>query len=104
MAVAIWSPANNSGMRKPNGAVFRDGAPAAVIVKVFVTDHVRGDVTGRSGMVGVTIAVGAPAVKVIVVIAEALDIGVELIGTGKRAGLASMNGIGRTASRDFSLA
>jgi len=67
-------------------AIFRCIAPASVIVEVIVTDDVRRDVAGGSGMVGVAVAIVTPAVEVILVRAEALNVGVELINASERAG------------------
>ncbi len=44
MAVAIGCPADDRGVRKPDPAVFGYRAPATVVIKVFVTDGIRGDI------------------------------------------------------------
>ena len=41
-------------------------------------------------------------VEVVIVIAESLNVGIKLVGAGKRAGFSRMNGISRAATCDFS--
>ena len=93
MAVAIGSPAHDGGVRKPNGAIFGNGAPAAVLVEIFVTNHIRRDVAGRLRVIFAAVAVTAPAVEVIVVIAETLNVGVELVDPGERPSFPRVNSI-----------
>jgi len=44
------------------------------------------------------IAVTRPAVEIVIVIAEALNVGVEFVDPGKRAGFPRMNGISGAAT------
>jgi hypothetical protein len=44
MAVAVRSPADDGSVRKPDGAVFGDRTPAAIIVEIFVADDVGRDI------------------------------------------------------------
>src|SRR5258708_1754322 len=104
VAVTIGSPADHGGVRQPNGAVFGNGAPAAVVVEVFVADNVARDVAGRSGMVFAAITVATPVVKIVIVNADPLDVGVELVGPSKRADFTRMNGVSSATTGDFAFA
>src|SRR5260370_4629093 len=55
-------------------------------------------------MVGVAVAIVTPMVEVILVRAEALNVGVELVDPSERAGFPSMNGISGAAAGDFAFA
>ncbi len=50
------------------------------------------------------IAIAAPAVEVVAIIAERLNVGVELVDAGKRASFARMDRVGGAASGDFAFA
>src|SRR6266852_6148244 len=88
-------------MWKPNGAIISRGAPATVVVEVFIANHIRRDVARGMRAIFAAIAVTSPAVEIVIVIAEALNVGVELVDPGKRAGFPRMNGIRRTATGNF---
>jgi hypothetical protein len=49
--------------RKPYGAILRNASPLAVIIEVFVADHVAGDVARGLGMLFAIVTGNAPLVK-----------------------------------------
>src|SRR2546429_3175476 len=104
MAVAIGSPAHDSGVGKPNSAIFGNGAPAAVFVEVFVTNHIGRNIAGGLRVIFAAVAVTAPVVEVVVIVAETLNVGVELVNSGESASFARMHGICRAATGDLALA
>ncbi|PYU39418.1 MAG: hypothetical protein DMG53_24570 [Acidobacteria bacterium] len=102
VAVAIRRPTDNDGVGEPNGAVLGHRAPASVVVEVFVANHIGRDVARGLRAIFAAVAVTAPVVEVVIVIAESLNVGIKLVGAGKRAGFSRMNGISRAATCDFS--
>src|SRR5215469_9635535 len=104
MAVTIGRPADNDSMRKPHVAVPWHGAPATVFIQVLVADNIVGNVTRRNGVVVAQISLVAPLIEVIVILTNALDVGVQLIRAIKNAFFTRMNGVGGAAASDFSLA
>src|SRR6266404_3332595 len=103
VAVAIRRPADDSRVWKPNRAVLGHLAPAAVFVEIFIANHIGRDIAGGFRVILAAVTVPAPVVKVVIVIAEALNVGVELVDSGKRAGFSRMNGVSGTAAGDFAL-
>ncbi|PYU51450.1 MAG: hypothetical protein DMG48_09910 [Acidobacteria bacterium] len=55
-------------------------------------------------MIFAAVAVTAPVVKVVVIVAEALNVSVELVNSGESASFPRMNGICRAAAGDLALA
>ncbi len=100
VAIAVRRPTNDGGVWKPNRAVFGHLAPTAVVIEVFVADDIGRDVARGLRAILAAVAITAPVVEV-VVIAETLNVGVELIGAGKRAGFPRMNGVSGAAAGDF---
>ena len=82
MAVTVGGPANDGHMRKPNGAVVGNRAPAAVVVQIFVADDILGDVAAGNGVIFVEIALIAPVIEIIR-IGKGLDVCIESVRTGK---------------------
>ena len=103
MAVAIRRPANDDRVREPNGSIFRNGAPAAIFIEIFIADHVIRNVARRSGTVGAAIAVEAPLIKIVRILKPLLDVGVQLIGSVEHAFFVCTDVISGTAPGDFSL-
>ena len=87
MAIAIRRPTNDRSVWKPNRAVLRHGAPATVVVQVFIANHIGRDVARRLRTIFTAVAVRTEAIEVVAIVAKALDVGVQLVDTGKRAGL-----------------
>ena len=54
-------------------------------------------------MIFAAIAVATPVIEVVIVIAGALNVGVELVGSGESANFPRMNSISRAATGDFAL-
>ncbi|PYT47146.1 MAG: hypothetical protein DMG47_02490 [Acidobacteria bacterium] len=104
MPVAIRSPTDNSGVWKPNVAIFGNGAPASVLIEVFVTNDIGRNIARGLRVIFAPVTVTAPAVEVVAVVTETLNVGIELVGTGKRASFPRMNGVGGAAAGDFTLA
>src|SRR5208283_4803643 len=102
VAVAIGGPANNRRMRKPNGAVVGNGAPATVLVQIFVADDIVGDVAAGNGVIFVEIALIAPAIEIIR-IGKTLDVRIKSVRTGKEALLARVDGVSGAAAGDLAL-
>src|SRR6266478_2537974 len=86
VAVAIGRPADDSRVRKPNRAVLGHPAPASVFVEIFIANYIGRDIAGGFRVILAAVTVTAPVVEVVIVIAEALNVGVELVDSGKRAG------------------
>src|SRR6266436_2491736 len=103
VAVAIGRPADDSRVWKPNRAVLGHLAPASVFVEIFIANHVGRDIAGGFRVILAAVTVTAPVVEVVIVIAESLNVGVELVDSGKRAGFSRMNGVSGTAAGDFAL-
>jgi len=103
VAVAIRRPADDSRVWKPNRAVLGHLAPARRIRRDLHSQSHRKRHSGRIQSDPRGGHVTAPVVKVVIVIAEALNVGVELVDSGKRAGFSRMNGVSGTAAGDFAL-
>src|SRR5260370_2819 len=101
VAIAIRRPTDDGGVGEPNGAVLGHRGPATVVVEIFIANHIGRDVARGLRAVFAAVAVTRPTVEVVIVIAESLNVGVELVGTGKRAGFPSMNGISGATTGDF---
>src|SRR5581483_8766729 len=97
VAVAIRRPADDRRMRKPDGAVVRNRPPAAVSVQVLVADDVIGNVTGGDGPLVPRVAVGAPAVE-IVVVAERVHRSRQRVRAGEGSRLIGIQRISGAAS------
>src|SRR6266478_3980216 len=102
-AVAIGRPADDSRVWKPNRAVLGHLAPASVFVEIFIANYIGRDIAGGFRVILAAVTVTAPVVEVVIVIAESLNVGVELVDSGKRAGFSRMNGVSGTAAGDFAL-
>ena len=101
MTIAIRRPTDDGGVGEPNGAVLGHRAPASVVVEVFVSDDIGRNIARGLRAIFAAVAVTAPVVEVVGVIAESLNVGVELVDPGKRAGFAGMNGISGAPTGDF---
>ena len=66
VAVVVRRPAGGDTGRRPDAAIGRIGAPAAVGVEILVADDFRRDVASRRRRVGAAIAIAGPAVEVVV--------------------------------------
>src|SRR5690349_13992925 len=80
MAVAIWSPAHNRGVREPHRAVLGSVAPPSVVIQVFVADRIFGNVAAGNRMIFAAVTFIAPGIKVIVSL-QPLDVRVQLVRT-----------------------
>ncbi|GAC1437966.1 MAG: hypothetical protein NVS1B11_32720 [Terriglobales bacterium] len=97
MAVVIRSPARLDDGRHPHGSVFRYGAPCAVSIKVFGSDHIGRNVTSGDRFVLAAVTHPTPLVETILVGSFGNDV---LQGISSReAGL-----LMRTHSNRFALA
>src|SRR6266478_5110591 len=103
VAVAIRRPSNHGNVREPDRAVFRNLAPAAVIVEVFIADHVIGNVAARDCVFFAVIALAAPAIEIVVTI-RALHVCIQRISSGENALVTGMNRVGRAAAGHFARA
>src|SRR5579859_1512161 len=103
VAVAIGRPVNNGNVREPDRAVFRHLAPAAVVVEVFVADHVIGNVAARHRVLFAVIALATPAIEIVVAL-QIFYVRIQRIGAGENALLARMNRVGRAAAGHFARA
>src|SRR5438270_9627810 len=90
VAVAIRRPTDDGGVGEPNGAVLGHRAPASVVVEVFITNDIGRNIARGLRAIFAAVAVTAPMIEVVIVIAESLNVGVELVGPGKRAGFPRM--------------
>src|SRR5271165_6447113 len=104
VAEVIRSPADDGNVRKPNGAVLRGRAPAAVFVKVFVTDNVVRNVASGNGVVDAGVTFGGPVVKIVAGVVPAFDVGVDLVGAIKGADFLRMDSVSGAAAGNFALA
>src|SRR5258708_24366466 len=90
MAVAVRRPAHDSGMRKPDGAVFGRVAPSAIFIEIFISDSVVRNVTPGGRVIFSAVAFVGPALQVVIV-AHSLDIGLQLVGAAEDASLVGMH-------------
>src|SRR5207302_4517817 len=100
VAVAIGSPVHNCHVREPNGPILRHLAPTTVVVKVFVANHVIGNVAAGDGMLFAVVALAAPAIEIVVAVST-FHISVQRIGAGEKSLLARMNGVGGATAGHF---
>ena len=63
--VTVRCPARRHARRHPYSTVFRQGAPRAVLVEVFVTGHVARDVARGRDAIFTAVAFGAPAIEIV---------------------------------------
>src|SRR5258708_30423283 len=90
MAVAVRRPAHDSGMRKPDGAVFGRVAPSAIFIEIFISDSVVRNVTPGGRVIFSAVAFVGPALQVVIV-AHSFDIGIQLVGAAEDASLVGMH-------------
>ncbi len=92
VAVAIGSPAGDTRTREPDRAIPLHGAPATVIIQVFVTNGLRGDIARGFRVIFATVATRTPMIEIILISIVALDATIQLIGASKGADLIRMHG------------
>ena len=103
MAIAIRSPTHHGDMGEPDSAVVGNGTPAAVVIEVFVANHIFGNVALGNGVIFAKVALVTPGIE-IVFAGERFDVSVERINTGEDTLLTGMEGVGRAAAGDFTFA
>ena len=86
MAIAVWRPVCDGRARDPHVAISPSRTPRAVLVQVFVANHVAGNVTCGLGALFAAIAVTAPIIEIIVA-GNRVDIGNKLVCAGKNSAL-----------------
>src|SRR5260221_3973327 len=90
MAVAVRRPAHDSGMRKPDGAVFGRVAPSAIFIEIFISDSVVRNVTPGGRVIFSAVAFVGPALQ-IVIVAHSFDIRIQVVGAAEDASLVGMH-------------
>src|SRR6185369_16692028 len=63
VSISIWSPTNRYSSRDPHIAVGRHRAPVTVLIQVFITDDIVGDISNRFVLIFALVANAAPVVK-----------------------------------------
>jgi hypothetical protein len=63
VAIGVWRPARRNSARNPHRTVVRGITPGAVVVQVFRSDNVRGNVTGGYRIVFSAVAQIAPLIE-----------------------------------------
>src|SRR5260370_39784564 len=90
-------------MRKPDSAVFGLGTPSAVVVEIFVANHVVGNIAASRRMFRTKFSFTAPVIEIIFV-GQRLDVSIKRIRTGEIPLFIRVNGGGRSTAGDFALA
>src|ERR1700733_1814185 len=101
--VAIRSPIRSHSIRNPHMAILSIVLPSAVIVEVFVTDHIRRNIPRRFEPVFTPVTLHRPFLKVIR-LRERLLVIVHLIRPGESVLLAGSGVVSLATGRHFSRA
>jgi hypothetical protein len=88
-------------MREPDPAIFRYRTPATVIIQVFVTDGIIGDVPRGFRVIFAAVAIRTPLIEIVFVTAIALDVAIQLIGACESADLIRVHGEGLAPAGRF---
>jgi hypothetical protein len=98
VAIVIRRPVRHFNTRVPHMAVFRRIAPVSVVVQIFIPDHILRNILSRPRVFPSAVSIRAPRVKLVVIRAEVLHIGAQLIGSRKYRVVMRANGIRRSAA------
>jgi hypothetical protein len=102
MALVIRCPTLLNMIRVPDMAVVRIVPPVAVVVEIFVSDHITGEIPRRSGIIVTTIAAIAPGIKLVAAI-YLFHVGIQGIGSAEGSSLSCMNPISLPIACCFAL-
>src|SRR2546423_1871189 len=97
MSISIGSPARFGRTGEPDRSIIRRVPPRPVVVEILITHGIFGNVTARRGVIRALIALFRPLLQ-IVWIADAFNIGGELVCPGECPGFVSMHSIGLAAA------
>src|SRR5690349_2458160 len=100
MAISISRPTRLDRTRKPHTAIVGNSTPVTIIIEVLVANDVPRNIASRHGMLFTKVAIVAPSIEVIVA-AQSVNIGRELVASGEGGMLVCMNREGLAATSHF---